>query len=172
MSTLRQISARRSSREVPELLSAIFVGELLAPSAVLWLEAPWIADIPVVDNRTDRFTNLAPTLSRGFWRLSQVLAQLVGRGTVVHVATQSDDHNAAFLAALTTAVPTGHPGMRVHCVNQLDARGILGDGFFLGGSLNLTHTGLTTNDDKVTFLCDPGALAPLVQEFQDRWGGA
>lgn len=169
---LRHISSRMSSRQIPELLQAIFVGELLAPSDVLWIESPWISDIPVIDNRTDRFMTLAPQFNRGWWRLSQVVAHLVERGTVVHLATRPDDLNAAFLTALASAVPAGHPGLRLHQDQSLHAKGILGEGYYLAGSMNLTHLGTTLNDEKVTFLNDPVVIAEQRFEFQARWGGA
>ncbi len=59
ISEKRFIHSRLSTRHIPDLLQAIFVAELISPSRDIWIISPWISDIPVIDNQTNRFQHLA-----------------------------------------------------------------------------------------------------------------
>src|SRR5207244_1271795 len=96
----RIVDTRASARQVPDLLQAIFVSELISPSRCLWLVSPWISDIPVIDNRTNAFSSLDPLWTRSQVPMSQILTRLLELGTTVHVATRPDSRNRAFLDRL------------------------------------------------------------------------
>lgn len=167
----RIIHTRASARQVPDLLQAIFVAELFSPSRCLWLVSPWISDIPVIDNRTNAFLALDPLWIRSQVTLSQVLTRLLELGTTIHVATRPDSRNLAFLDRLRRgAEPEGLP-FRVHEQEELHEKGILGDGFYLSGSMNFTFSGISLNEEAVHFIVDPAAVAENRVALFSRWGG-
>ena len=79
-------SSWRCQDEVRELLQAIFVGEMLAPSQCLWLVSPWISDIPVIDNRAGAFDALDSSWGPRALRLGEVITRSLQIGTTVVVA--------------------------------------------------------------------------------------
>jgi len=168
----RYIHSRLSSRQVPDLLQTIFVAELITHSQCVWLVSPWISDIPVIDNTANTFLCLEPSWSRSRIRLSQVLATLAERGTVVHIATRPDPHNHKFIEQIKTK--TEHQGVpvRFHITDELHAKGILGDGYYLAGSMNFTYNGMTINEEFVTYETSLAAIAEQHLIFNNRWGGA
>lgn len=169
--TPRTIHTRASARQVPDLLQIVLVGELLRPGRCLWLVSPWVSDIPVIDNRANGFLTLEPLWARSRVRLSQVLTRLMEAGTTVHVATRPVEHNVAFLERLCrSAEPRGLP-LVVHRVEDLHEKGILADGFYLSGSMNFTHSGISLNEEAVHYFIDPGVVAQHRILFTQRWGG-
>jgi hypothetical protein len=154
---------------VPDLLQALFVAELLQPSRCLWLVSPWISDIPVLDNRAGGFSSLEPGWPRAGVRLSQVLHRLLRQGTAVVIASRPLEHNRALRERLqgeAAGLPLALPQ-----AEELHAKGILGDGYFLSGSMNFTSNGITLNEEVLTYITDPAEVARQHVLFQDRWGG-
>jgi phosphatidylserine/phosphatidylglycerophosphate/cardiolipin synthase-like enzyme len=169
--TYRIIHTRASARQVPDLLQAIFVAELISPSRCLWLVSPWISDIPVIDNRTNAFSALDPLWTRAQVPLNQVLTRLLELGTTVHVATRPDTRNRAFLDRIRRAAePDGLP-LRMHEQEELHEKGILGDRFYLSGSMNFTFNGISLNEEAVHFIVEPSTVAENRVIFLSRWGG-
>jgi hypothetical protein len=168
--TSRIIHTRVSSRQVPDLLQAIFVGELIAPSHCLWIVSPWISDIPIIDNSANSFQYLETSWSRGRVRFSQVLRALADVGTTVHVATRPDTHNLAFIERLNESRSTEY--IKTHCVEELHEKGLVGDAFYLGGSMNFTYNGITFNEEAVIYDTNPEVVAARRLIFKDRWGRA
>jgi hypothetical protein len=164
----------RSEREVEHLLQHLFVVEALAPSDRLWLVSPWITDLEIIDNRASSFRGVEPAWPHRWIRLSELLASLAQRGTRIVVATRADEHNESFrrrLEAAAVAVGAGH-----RIANVIDAedeqhtKGLLGDGYFLSGSMNLTVRGVHINDEQVTLSLDENEVAQARINFRDCYG--
>jgi phosphatidylserine/phosphatidylglycerophosphate/cardiolipin synthase-like enzyme len=153
------------------LLQTIFVAELINPSQCLWLVSPWISDIPIIDNTANTFLSLEPSWSRSRIRLSQVLATLAEQGTTIHIATRPDSHNRAFIDQLKTRISNMDVAVRFHVQEELHAKGILADGYYLAGSMNFTHNGITVNEEALNYVTDPPVIAEQQVIFQNRWGG-
>lgn len=166
----RYIHSRLSSRQVPDLLQAIFVAELMTPSRCLWLVSPWISDIPVIDNSANTFLCLEPSWSRSHVRLSQVLATLAEQGTTVYIATHPDSHNRSFIEGLKARIDRLDVAVRFHITEELHAKGILGDGYYLAGSMNFTYNGITVNEEALTYEISPEVIAEQQVIFTNRWG--
>ncbi|MEH2197457.1 phospholipase D-like domain-containing protein [Nostoc sp.] len=62
--------------------------------------------------------------------------------------------------------------MRFHITEELHAKSILGDGYYLAGSMNFTYNGITINEEVVTYETSPEAIAEQQLIFTNRWGGA
>ena len=164
----RIIHSRQAHREVPALLQTVFSGELLAPSRCMWLVSPWLSDIPIMDNTASGFVQLVPNWPRSWISLSRVLGELADRGTEVLVATRPLPHNQAFERELEAL---GKSRIKVAHAENLHTKGILGDSFHIGGSMNFTHNGLTANEEAVVYTTDASTIAGLKFAYAERWGG-
>lgn len=163
----RYINSRLSSRQVPDLLQAIFTAELLAPSSCLWIVSPWISDIPIIDNSANTFICIDPSWNRGPIRFSQILNKLADVGTTVHLATRPLAHNDTFIRKLDSWATNN---IRLHVVEELHEKGIVGDFFYLGGSMNFTHNGITINEEAVIYETNPDVVVERQVIFRNRWG--
>lgn len=166
---VRHIRTRFGSRQASDLLQNLFAAELVVPSRCLWIVSPWISDIAILDNRANSFSTVAREWPRIRTRLVGVLAHLIRRGTGVVIATRPDEHNVEFLIRLRTAVGETDR-LRVHQTRSLHEKGLLGDRYYLSGSMNLTHNGITFTEEVVHFFTDAANVAATRQTFVSRWG--
>jgi hypothetical protein len=180
MNEARLRSVRRSkltsSKEVAELLQLLLVAELLYPSRTLWLVSPWISDVPVLDNTVVGFSDLEPKWGATRVRLSEVLLRLARSGTTVVVATRvADDHNKEFLGRLESLFFAHHLDNEGALIVKDDAdlheKGMAGDDFHLGGSMNLTWTGIHLASEFVTLFTEPSEVQRARRSYAERYGG-
>jgi hypothetical protein len=165
---LRTIHAHASARHVPDLLQALFATEVLSPGRRLWIVSPWISDVALLDNRTGGFLSLEPGWPRAVVRLGQVLLRLLRSGQAITVATRPAEHNRPLLERLRREA--AGLALTLRESEELHAKGILADTFFLSGSMNFTHNGITINEEIVTYVTDPAEIARQRVIFSDRWG--
>ena len=59
----------------------------------------------------------------------------------------------------------------VHRVAQLHEKGIAGDEFYLGGSMNLTWNGIEVLEESLLFTTVPETVATIRLQYRQRWGG-
>jgi len=168
---VRFIHRRGSSREIADLLQAVFVGELLAPSRVFYLVSPWISNVSVLDNRAHSFVSIEPSWTHSDIRLVDVLERLMDLGCSVVVATRPDKHNESFLDALGSAGERVGVSPEIHRVEELHEKGFLGDAFFLSGSMNLTYNGISINEERISYHTEETVIAHTRGIYADRWGG-
>lgn len=164
----------RSEREIENLLQSIFAAELLAPSEVLWIVSPWISDVGVLDNTTGAFAGLEPTWGPRRITLVEALGALMRRGGGVVVATRTDDHNLRFVRRLEAAAESAGLRDRLHVVlderERLHEKGLVGDDFFLSGSMNFTYNGIRLHDEAVRFELDDEIVAGARLNFRQTYG--
>ena len=172
VSGARFIHSRGESREIAELLQSIFVGELIAPSQGLYLVSPWISDVGILDNRTHAFLSLEPSWTGSTVRLTEVLSRLMEMGTKITVATRPVAHNARFLEEFRRRAEHAGAAPHVHVAEELHEKGILGDTFYLSGSMNVTYNGISVNEEGIHYHTDAGVVAHNRQVFRERWGGS
>jgi hypothetical protein len=123
----------------------------------------------VLDNTVDGFTALNPDWARDWISLSQILGHLAAGGTTVRIATRPAIHNRDFIETLKTF---SNAGIVVSTAQELHAKGILGDTFFLSGSMYFSMNGITVYEEMAHFLTDPMAVSEAKLQLQSRWGGA
>ena len=140
--------------DVQNLLQSIFVAELLAPSRCLWLVSAWIRNLVVIDGSAGTFRALESGWGRRDIRLTDVLAELLGRGTHVVIAAKPTDDNAQVLDEMQMKLAQLGE-LEVVQSEELHAKGILGDDYFLSGSMNLTYAGVGFNTELVSFANGP-----------------
>ncbi len=166
----RNIHKRANTGHVTDLLQSIFLAELLSPSEEIWIMSPWISDISVIDNRDNQFTYLYP-----FWegirvKLSVVLYHLLLKGASVYLVTRPVDHNIAFLSNLEKQLGGKVYPFHIRQVEEFHEKGILGNDYYLSGSMNLTYYGITLNEEVLHFFTDPEIIAGKKLVVRERWG--
>jgi hypothetical protein len=171
MSAHRQFlqSAVDSRNSVRELLQIIFTAELLSPSRCLWIVSPWLRDVPVLDNTTGSFLSLCPEFPRTEVRLSLVLRELVRRGSQLIIATRPEAANRQVVDHLRGSLDDGEVVYLERA--ELHAKGIVGDGYSLSGSMNLTFNGVDRLTEMLDFQTARGAVEQLRLSFQREYGG-
>lgn len=164
----RQIFSGPKIREIPDLLQSIFAAELLVPSKRLWIVSPWISDIPLVDNEASSFSSVEPEWPPARIRFSQLLQALIERGTRVTIATRDVGHNRPFRDAVEGLVSAS--SLSFVYAEELHEKGILGDAFYLSGSMNFTYNGVHVNTEVLHFITDPATIAEAHITMRERWG--
>lgn len=167
-------SAHAATREAELLLQNLLVAEVLYPSSELWLISPWVTDVEIVDNRAGGFASIEPTWPMRWIRLSEALGSLGGRGTRVVIALRSDEHNLVFRRRMEFAFAA------VGCADRLTVlvddsdeqheKGLLGDDYFVSGSMNFTVSGLRFNGEVITVTREAGEIASARIAFRERFG--
>jgi hypothetical protein len=163
--TIRAPRVLRRPQQIRDVLASLLACELICPSERLFLVSPWVSDIPVLRNDAGEFAAMAPSWPRTRVCLSRVLATLAERGTAVHIAITPAEHNAAFVARMRDAAG---------CVLLLESptlheKGLLGDDYYLMGSLSFTVNGITLNDELANLHTDPGFIAENRDAMAQRW---
>lgn len=166
-------SQATSRGEVSELLQGIFAAELLAPSSCLWIVSPWISNIPVLDSRTGAFSGLDPAWGRRQIRLAEALARLMSLGAEVVLATRPLRSNEHFLHNLKDLARELAVEERLSIVEreELHTKGILGDGYYLAGSMNLTWNGVEVLDESVVYSTNADELGEAQLAFRENYRG-
>ena len=162
-----------SRAEIRELLEGIFVSELLVPSESVWLVSPWITDIDILDNRCGQFSSLVPSWGLRRIRLSEVFAQIMNQSRV-HIVARPDPHNEAFLQKMRDFGRASEVSERLQVVvrDTLHLKGLLGQDYYLSGSMNLTYNGVEVNHEGISLDRSPESVAEARIHFQENYGGA
>jgi hypothetical protein len=171
---LRQVfkTSRHCQREVRDILQGVFVGELLKPSGELWIVSPWVSDVEIIDNRTGEFSALDPRWTQRQIRLGEVLTALVDRGGRLVLVTRVDERSASLSGLLTDQCRIKAWGDRFRLVERPDLhrKGVLTDGCYLAGSMNLTHNGIAVLDETIWYDTNPERIAKARLDFQKEYG--
>jgi phosphatidylserine/phosphatidylglycerophosphate/cardiolipin synthase-like enzyme len=164
----------RAEHDVEHLLQSILAAELISPSELLWLVSPWVSDVAVLDNRSGALTGLEPTWASRSISLVEVLVALLGRGTRIVVATRTDAHNRRFLDRLAAGARAAGVDERLRILQdereRLHEKGLLGDDYYLSGSMNFTQSGIRLNDEAVKYELDEEAVARARVHFRQHYG--
>lgn len=164
-----------AARELEVLVQNLLVLEILAPSQDLWVVSPWVSDIEVIDNRAAGFSAVEPLWPNRWIRLSEVIISLAQRGAHVVVAVRSDEHNLAFRRRLTAAAQDAAVEERIRIevddADEQHEKGLLGDDFFLSGSMNFTVRGLHVNGEIISLTRDPDEVAAARISLRERFAG-
>lgn len=166
---VREIRGHQATRVMPDLIHSLLAAELVAPSAKIWLVSPWITDVRVLRNEAGEFALLAPAWENRGIRLSEVLNHLMSLGTDLTVATRRGGNSSAFINAL---VRQDGACLNLCYAERLHEKGLLTDEFFLSGSFNFTHSGITLNEEIAYLYRDPAMVAENRIALLSRWGDA
>jgi hypothetical protein len=168
----RDLFGPEQTGAIRDLLQSLFVTELLRPSSPLWLAFGWISDIEIIDNRARQFSALQPDWPATGIRLSRVMSALLESGGSISLVLRDVDHNRQFVnsvAPLRSAFPDR---FKIALNESEHKKGVVGDDFLLSGSMNLTYSGITVNDEHLTLRTDMASVQEWRLALEQKWGGA
>jgi hypothetical protein len=164
----------RGEREIESLLQSIFAAELVNPSEVIWLVSPWVSDVPIIDNRSGAFTGIQPNWARRHISFVETLTAIMRRGSALVVATRPDAHNERFIHRLqNAAAAAGTRGRLLVHVNDresLHEKGLVGQDYYVSGSMNFTESGIRIHDEALKFDLEPATVAQARVHFRQTYG--
>ncbi|MET3909992.1 hypothetical protein ABID59_004349 [Bradyrhizobium sp. S3.3.6] len=167
----RDLHGPAQSRAVRDLLQSLFAAELIYPSTKLWLFFAWITDIELLDNSARQFASLEPDWPATQIRLSRVLGALLARGVQIRLVIREHGHNNFFISRLRDLRSAHGDKLKWVVERDFHAKGLLGSDYFLSGSMNLTVSGITINDEHLLLRCDPAAVAEQSVQLESQWEG-
>lgn len=165
----RDLHGPAQARALRDLLQTLFVAELLSPSRNLWLTFAWISDVEVLDNSARRFATVEPDWPSAPIRLSQVLDALLSRGSHIRLIIRDHGHNDYFIARLQILKNDYGDQIDWRVDKDFHAKGLLGEDFFLSGSMNLTRSGISVNGEHLTLRTDPADIAEQAEQLELQW---
>jgi len=169
----RDLWSHGSGRQLPDLLSSALALLLLRSDdkRPAYFSSPWMSDFVVLPNEYRQFEALVGDFGdRREISFGQYLSRL-SEQRPVRIVTNRTAASKTFLA---------HPALRTPQIiarfadSESHEKGILGPGFYIEGSMNLTHSGVYVNGEKITFHAagDPSSNEKIVRaylEFDRRW---
>ena len=159
----RDLGTRSGDVALRELIQSLLIGELVHPSPRVWLVSPWLSDTVVVDNSSGGFASVVPEWEERPIRLAETLIALKERGSDVRVVTTNDLRNRLLLERLERG------NVRVR-IDKLHAKGLLTDAFYLAGSFNFTHNGITRSTESASLTLDPARIGERFLQWREWWG--
>ncbi|HEY3341202.1 MAG TPA: phospholipase D-like domain-containing protein DpdK [Anaerolineae bacterium] len=165
----RVLHSQAVMRDFSELLQSLFAMELLKPSVEMWVISAWLGDMPILHNEAGEFSSVVPQWDRGRIRLTQILTYLTSMGSILYVMTNAEPYNNSirdFLHNLQRQFPE-----RVHYRTHPDLHEklLIGDGYCLSGSSNLTYSGVHRNIERVQLDTLKADVAEARITWRHRW---
>lgn len=157
----------RNGLAIGDLLAAVLLSELCAPSAELWLVSGWLTDIPVLNNQTGQYDALVGEQRRSHLLLTDVLATIADRGAELHVAIRQVDHNERFAQRIIDRVDRGK--VSVYRGADLHEKFLVGDDWLMKGSMNFTWNGVQVNEEHIDLEVGRQNAAQQRLELRTRW---
>ena len=169
----RDIWSHGSDRQLPDLVGSALMSLLLRTDDLrpAYFCSPWITNFVVARNAFRDFEFLLPDLSdQDEISFADYIARLA-RSRPVRIVSTTQAVSRAFLQSpllRSSGVEHRLAGDGFH------EKGILAPGFYLEGSMNLTHNGVYVNGEKVTYHAgsdtdSEGRIARAYLEFNRRW---
>ena len=167
----RDLFGPRQAFAIRDLLQSIFVAELIRPSHTLWLAFGWISDVAILDNCARQFASICPDWSAVEIRLASIIEVLISRGANINLILRDVEHNKNFIAKLKPCKLKYPERLKFAFGNDVHEKGILGDDFLLSGSMNLTFSGITINDEHLTLRTDRASVEEWRLNLEQKWKG-
>ena len=169
MQTSRDIYGPGQAKAIKDLLQSILISELLENSEVIWLNFAWISDLEIFDNTSRQFNSFFPDWPADNIHLSLILKTLLSRGTNIKLVIRKHGHNEFFTNRLKKLKDTFQSNIKWTIKENFHEKGLLGKDYFLSGSMNLTFSGVSINDEHIHFRTDKHSVAQAHINFADKW---
>lgn len=166
--TTRTVRTRpRNGLAISDVLAAVLLSELCAPSQEFWLATAWVTDVLVIDNTTRQFDSLMGNEPRATMTLSEVLGSMSRRGAQLHLAVRDIAHNQAFVDRLKRV--SDADALHVYSSGDLHEKVMVGWSWVLKGSMNFTWNGTHFNEESMDLQVDLAEAARQRLELRTRW---
>ena len=172
----REVWKHGSGRVLQDLLSSAFLTLLLPGSEgrPVYFASPWMSDFTLFDNAAREVASLFPELADQDRISFIVFLEVVCLRHDVRIITTSNRTSDAFVEQLRPIAKRVAGSLRARIApHETHEKGILAPGFYIDGSMNLTHMGVHVNGEKITYraagLADTARVLPAYLEFDRRW---
>ncbi len=165
----RDLTSPWESRSVRDLLQALLLAELLDPSTELWLLSAWISDVEVIDNGARAFSGVRPDWPAAPLRLSDFVRAFVALGGRMAIVIRDVGHNAVFLSRLREIQAQGNGRLGVALAANAHEKALVGNDYVLAGSMNMTPSGLSHNEEHLLLRVDRAVAAQRRLSLMERW---
>lgn len=172
-------TSRQASREIRDLVQSALAAELIFPSTRLWLVSAWITDAAVIDNGGGEFGQLVPAWPEREIRLSEVLGELLVRGTRIHIVTNTHSANGPFAHAMATVAESLitdqfrlslDDALTTEEEEGLHRKRLVTEHLVIWGSMNFTRSGLQRNAEDVSLELEAADVARAINEMEQLYG--
>lgn len=172
----RDIWKHGSGRLLHDLLSSALLTLLLPGSEgrPVYFASPWMSDFALFDNAAREVAAVFPEQAdHDQIRFVDYLEVLSARHDV-RIITARNRTSDAFVETLRAPMRRANGSLRVRIAPQeTHEKGILATGFYIDGSMNVTHMGVHVNGEKIAYHAAGGRDAARVLgaylEFDRRW---
>lgn len=173
----RDVWKHGSGRQLNDLLSSALLTLLLPvpDTRPVYFSSPWMSDFALFDNSCRNVAVLFPGLAeRSDIRFVDFLLALASLRNV-RLITSRNRTSTAFIGRLKDFRKShAASGLQVRfSAEESHEKGILSPGFYVDGSMNITHSGVHVRGEKITYhpaIGDGAArVASAYFEFNRRW---
>ncbi|MEQ1935631.1 MAG: phospholipase D-like domain-containing protein DpdK, partial [Fimbriimonadaceae bacterium] len=126
-------------------------------------------DIELLDNRARQFSAISPDWPAAGIRLSSIICTLIERGSHLVLIARDVDHNRAVVKQICDVCPPDKGRLTISLKPEVHEKGILGEDYLLSGSMNLTYSGVNTNDEHLTLRTDPKSVEEWRVSLEQKW---
>lgn len=165
----REIGQDAPRGSLMALVRDLFTAELLRPSQRLHMHFAWVSNVEMFDNRARQFAAIAPEWPSGTIRLDRVLDSLLERGGRVRLLMRDHPHNRRIMVDFAELAERHGPAIEYAIVADQHDKCMVGDDYRLMGSMNLTHNGLTLNDERVILTLGREDAARTRRSLEEMW---
>ena len=160
-------SATSAPYAARDALTAVLAEEMVVPSDVVYLLAPWVSNIVIFDNRIGAFDGLNAEWGRREVRPIEVLVAIAQNNTRLAVRVKPDPHNQPFCQRLIDALKEAGVADKCQLTQSaaLHTKGLATSRALISGSMNFTATGISISDESLLVSFDPQAVAAARIEF-------
>ena len=158
------------SRAIKDLLQSLFISELINPSERLWIGFAWVTDINLINNSARNFCSIQPDWPASEIQVSKVLESLLVRGSELRLILRETKHNQSFIRKIKKLKQEYGNQIKWVSLKKFHEKILLGDRFFLHGSMNLTKSGLTENNEHIVLRTDKDTIAKQSLQLEQQWG--
>jgi hypothetical protein len=164
----RIIYSSKQSQQLSTLLSNLMISLVLDPAKDLIIDSPWIQDLDLIDNRGNEYVWIFPEHERKRISLIEILYRLAQYGTKIIIHTKPDNNNNVFVDRFRAKISSEFPNCKIILNATTHSKGIVCDNFFLGGSMNITYSGVHIAREQVRLTAEKSAIAAHLLELSEK----
>ena len=94
---------------------------------------------------------------------------MLSHGGKISLVLRDVSHNRVFIESIRTIKEQYDQQLKIALESELHNKGIVGDDFLLNGSMNLTYSGITINEENITLTNNPAQVEEWRLTLENRW---
>ena len=165
----RDLHGPNQTDAIRDLIQSIFISELLSPSELLWIHFAWVSDVEILDNASRKYAWINPAWSSRKITLSEVLEVILSKGGHIRLFIRKDAHNDYILRKFRILESEFENRIEWKVISGFHDKGMVGDTYFLTGTMNLTQRGMKRNTEHIYFKTDPEQISRQRIHLQREW---